>query len=50
MSDRRAILFANGFDPKKGNFEFSAKDYLIAVDAGLHHVFSRGFLPDLLGG
>lgn len=50
MSDRRAILFANGIDPKKGMLKFSAEDYLIAVDAGLHHLFSRGFLPHLLVG
>jgi len=50
MSDRRAVLFANGIDPKKGNLKFSTDDYLIAVDAGLHHLFSRGFLPDLLVG
>ncbi len=50
MSDRRAVLFANGIDPKKGEFKFSANDYLIAVDAGLLHLLSRGFLPDLLVG
>jgi thiamine pyrophosphokinase len=50
MSDRRAVLFANGIDPKKGILKFSAEDYLIAVDGGLHHLFSRGFLPDLLVG
>jgi len=50
MNDQRAVLFANGFDPKTGNLKFSADDYLIAVDAGLRHLFARGFLPDLLVG
>ncbi len=50
MNNQRAVLFANGADPKKGRLKFSAEDYLVAVDAGLQHLFSRGFLPDLLVG
>lgn len=50
MSAQRALLFANGVDPKKGRLKFSAEDYLIAVDAGLKHLLLRGFLPNLLVG
>ena len=50
MSNRRAVLFANGTDPKMGKLQFSTEDYLIAVDAGLKHLFSRGLLPALLVG
>ena len=50
MSDRRAVLFANGIDPKMGSLKFSAEDFLITVDGGLHHLLFRGFLPNLLVG
>ncbi|MEA4812277.1 MAG: thiamine diphosphokinase [Anaerolineaceae bacterium] len=50
MMKSRAILFTNGEDPGKGSLNIHQEDYLIAVDGGLHHLFARGLLPDLLVG